>query len=120
MHLAIVAGLAIAQATTPVILPKAAPAAQTVRTWEKVIVPGTTYRAILDPKGPLQIHALRVHPSGSIRPEVALPGKTVFDDTMTGGRGSTTKIAQDNGAFAAINGDFFPINTGRSSGDPLG
>jgi hypothetical protein len=44
----------------------------------------------------------------------------VFDDTMTGGRGSTTKIAQDNGAFAAINGDFFPINTGRSSGDPLG
>jgi len=120
VYLAIFAAIAFGQVASPVILPKAAPAAQTVRTWEKVIVPGTTYRAIMDPKGPLQIHALRVHPGGGIRPEVALPGKTVFDDTMTGGRGSTTKIALDNGAFAAINGDFFPINSGRSSGDPLG
>lgn len=87
------------------------------QTWEKLIVPGLTYRMEIDLGLPRVIHAFRYVPgSGNVfsRPELA--GSQVFmPDNATKGRESLTATIQTNGALAGINADFFPW-----SGDPIG
>ncbi len=87
------------------------------QTWEKLIIPGLTYRMEVDLGLPRVIHAFRYTPgSGNVfsRPELA--GSQVFmPDNATKGREALTTTIQTNGALAGINADFFPW-----SGDPIG
>ncbi|HLO97386.1 MAG TPA: phosphodiester glycosidase family protein [Fimbriimonas sp.] len=82
--------------------------------WEKPVAPGLMYRMELQQYPPRLIHSLRYITSSpviSMSPE--LGGKTVFD-SKGDGRRKVLDIAKENGALAAINGDFF------NQGDPLG
>ena len=87
--------------------------------WEKTISPGVTYRMEVRPDGPLVIHAVRMTPNAPdthLKPVLA--GNTVFEEAL-GGRTSVSRMAQDNGALVAINGDFFLFGK-TPNGDPLG
>jgi hypothetical protein len=71
------------------------------------------------PDGPLVIHAVRISPNAPdthVKPVLA--GDTVFEEAL-GGRKTVSKMAQENGALVAINGDFFPFGK-TPNGDPLG
>jgi hypothetical protein len=87
------------------------------QTWEKMVVPGLTYRMEIDLGLPRVIHAFRYFPgSGSVYSRPELAGSQIFvPDDATKGREALTKTIETNGALAGVNADFFPW-----SGDPIG
>jgi len=89
--------------------------------WEKPLAPGVTFRMEIDPAGPFVTYGIRMAPGApGVRAMAALPGRTVYDASPSLGRGTTTRIASDNEAPAAINADFFPFAQNYMTGDPLG
>lgn len=104
-------GLALALAAAPQLL-----IAQS-QTWEKLIVPGLSYRMEIDLGLPRVIHAYRYVPgSGKVYSRPELAGSQVFvPDDATKGREVLTRTIETNGALAGVNADFFPW-----SGDPIG
>ncbi|CAN5502608.1 hypothetical protein BH11ARM2_BH11ARM2_29170 [soil metagenome] len=91
------------------------------KVWEKPLAPGLIYRTEVDPAGPFVSYALRVSPEApDVRVEPVLAGTSVFGPGPLFGRGTVTQMAEESGAIAAINTDFFPLGGGRGTGDPLG
>ncbi|MBX3112720.1 MAG: phosphodiester glycosidase family protein [Fimbriimonadaceae bacterium] len=95
------------------------PAWAQIQKWEKLVVPGLTYRMEIDYAAPRVVHILRWSPSAaktSARAETAgkpmLAPKAV--DASQGRAKVSAMVARDN-ALAGINGDFFPWQ-----GNPLG
>ncbi|MFZ4506768.1 MAG: phosphodiester glycosidase family protein [Fimbriimonas sp.] len=98
-----------AQKAKPVIKPQ-------VKSWEKPIAPGLSYRMEFDPAGPFLIHVLRFSPqSPAVRARPELGTGVVYRDDPTRGRRTVSEMVEQNRALAGINGDFFPF-----TGDPLG
>ena len=92
-------------------------AGQEARVWEKLIVPGLTYRMEVDESLPRVIHAYR-YTSGTegLKLVPALGLGTVFDSAGdTKGLEAQSATIQRTGALAGVNGDFFPW-----TGDPIG
>ncbi|MEQ1824090.1 MAG: phosphodiester glycosidase family protein, partial [Fimbriimonadaceae bacterium] len=87
--------------------------------WEKLVVPGLTYRMELDSTLPRMIHVLRWSPNSSVTAKPELAGGTVFEPNATNGRETISEMAKRTSALAVINADFFPFGT-QPSGDPLG
>ncbi|MCG9895450.1 MAG: phosphodiester glycosidase family protein [Fimbriimonadaceae bacterium] len=88
-----------------------------VRTWEKPIGPGLTYRAVVDFEKPLMIHALRWTPGAEtfvLKPENG-GGQVYGDSPPTKGREAMIPMVTRTTAVAGVNADFFPF-----TGDPLG
>lgn len=88
-----------------------------VRSWEKLIGPGLTYRMEFDAGAPIVIHALRWSPRAVTylgRPEL---GRGTVYSPEAGGAALETVPAMTirTGAAAGINADYFPW-----TGDPLG
>lgn len=85
--------------------------------WEKLIVPGLSYRMEVDLALPRVIHAFRYVPgSGKVYSKPELAGSQIFmpeDDTK--GREPLTRTMESMGALAGVNADYFPW-----SGDPIG
>ncbi len=89
-----------------------------VRSWEKLIAPGLTYRMEVDFAKPLVIHAYRWSPkSPEVRAESGLAGPVIFGDQNGAvvGRETIPAMVNRTNALAGINADFFPW-----TGDPLG
>lgn len=89
-----------------------------VRSWEKLIAPGLTYRMEVDFAKPLVIHAYRWSPkSTEVRAESGLAGPVIFGDKNgeVTGRETMPAMVERTNALAGINADFFPW-----TGDPLG
>ncbi len=119
----------------PLLLARPAPQAPAVQAWEKPVVPGLVYRMEVERSPARVVHILRFTPTaGTATLAPALAGGTVYEDAPKGenaegrdvgdapsagsdpkGRGTTARIARENDALAAVNGDFFPF-----TGDPLG
>jgi hypothetical protein len=97
------AALAIAIASTTLVGPAAANAGVTKTV--KTLAPGLTLTRISDPKGPFKIRVLTVDPK-RVTLDVALAGKTFSSFTQT------SKMARNDGAIAAINGDFWTYPSG--------
>jgi exopolysaccharide biosynthesis protein len=70
-----------------------------------VLLYGLTDETLLDPPGPVAVHALRVNPRIA-RLEVALA------DDRSPARETVAAIAQRRGAIAAVNGGFFALENG--------
>ena len=105
----------------PLLAATASPQSSTRQVWEKPLAAGVTFRMEIDPAGPFVTYAIRMAPGApGVRAAAALPGKTIYDASPSSGRGTTTKIAIDNEAPAAINADFFPFAQNYMTGDPLG
>lgn len=87
------------------------------QSWEKLIVPGLSYRMEVDFALPRVIHAFRYVPgSGKVYSEPELAGSQVFmPDDDTKGREPLTRTMESMGALAGVNADFFPW-----TGDPIG
>jgi len=69
-----------------------------------------------DPKAPLVINILKVHPQKSeVNVVSALGQDKIIDDSPTKGREALSSIVARKGALAGVNADFFPF-----TGDPLG
>ncbi|MEQ1933073.1 MAG: phosphodiester glycosidase family protein, partial [Fimbriimonadaceae bacterium] len=83
--------------------------------WEKLVVPGLTYRMEVDPAQPRMIHALRWSPNSDVRAVPELAGGTIFEATPSIGRETISSMAKRTAAVAVINADFFPF-----TGDPIG
>ncbi len=84
--------------------------------WEKLVVPGLSYRCEIDNSSNRQIHILRFSPGSNglvMRPEVA--GGKVYALPADKGRETVTEMVKRTGAIAGINADFFPFTA-----DPLG
>lgn len=89
-----------------------------VRTWDKLVGPGLSYRMEADFTKPLTVHSLRWTPAArTFRAEATLGGPVVLGDINgeTRGREAVPAMALRTRAVAAINADFFPW-----TGDPLG
>ncbi len=85
--------------------------------WEKLIVPGLTYRMEVDYSLPRVIHAIRYTAgSGTVfsRPELA-GGAVFLPDDASRGRETVNSMVTTTRAIAGINADFFPF-----TGDPVG
>lgn len=87
--------------------------------WEKLVVPGLTYRMEIDLSKPLVMHGLRwTSGSGAVRARVELNSPTLLapkDVDPNQGRETLSNGVRRSQAIAAINGDFFPWR-----GNPLG
>ncbi len=84
--------------------------------WEKLLLPGLTYRMEADRATPLVLHAIRFSPGSpwvSAKPD--LGRKTIFSENSTGGRATVSEMVRNTGAIGGVNADFFPF-----TGDPLG
>lgn len=84
--------------------------------WEKLVVPGLSYRLEIDNGTNRQTHILRFSPGANgltMRPEVA--GGKVYALPADKGRETVTEMVKRTGAVAGINADFFPFTA-----DPLG
>ena len=80
------------------------------QTWEKLIMPGLTYRMEVDQATPRVVHALRYTPGNPFvhpRPEVAK--LTVYEPDETKGREELSALVKRVNAVGGINGDFFPF-----------
>ncbi|MDX2065932.1 MAG: phosphodiester glycosidase family protein [Fimbriimonadaceae bacterium] len=96
------------------------PTAPSVEAWEKPIAPGLLYRTEIRP-GPVVVHAVRQFAgSEGVRATAAVPGKTVYADNATMGRGTVGQMVRDYQALGGINADFFPLSRDKATGDPLG
>jgi hypothetical protein len=96
------------------------PAAPNVEAWEKPIAPGLLYRTEIRP-GPVVVHAIRQFAGAEgVRAIAAVPGKTVYADNATMGRGTVGQMVRDYQALGGINADFFPLSRDKATGDPLG
>jgi exopolysaccharide biosynthesis protein len=94
----------------------ALPLMVSAQTWEKMLMPGLTYRMEVDLKTPRLTHALRYMPGApgvTSRPEVA--GTKMFSIGEDKGRETVSSMVSRSNAVAGINADFFPF-----TGDPLG
>lgn len=92
------------------------PSLSRAQTWEKLIMPGLTYRMEVDQATPRVVHALRYTPGNPFvhpRPEVAK--LKVYEPDETKGREELSALVKRTNAVGGINGDFFPF-----TGDPLG
>lgn len=85
--------------------------------WEKLVVPGVTYRMEVTQEPPRVVHALRfAQAAAALGPRTELAQGRVFAGSAeTSGRATLSQTVQNTGALAAVNGDFFPW-----TGDPLG
>jgi hypothetical protein len=83
--------------------------------WEKLMLPGLTYRMEVDSGTPRVIHALRFSPGSPVAAKPALARGSVFTVDPARSRATVSEIVMDEGAIAGINADFFPF-----TGDPLG
>ena len=100
MNAAIVAAVAVAQATT----------------WTNTVRPGIQYIHFVDSETPLVYHALRFkYPLPGIKLEARLAGDNVFGKDGADSLETVGSMAARMGALAAINGDYF-----GNDGDPLG
>jgi len=93
------------------------PVEANVQTWQKMILPGLTYRMEVDPTIPRLVHAVRVSLKSdqiSLLPELA-QGQVFNPDLDVLGRETVSAMAVRSNALLTINADFFPL-----SGDPLG
>lgn len=84
--------------------------------WEKLVVPGLTYRQEIDRTVPRVTHAFRMNlgaPGVKLVPHLA-QGK-VYENDETKGRGVLSQALRETGAIAGVNAGFF-----GPSGDPLG
>lgn len=92
-----------------------------LRVWEKPLAPGLVYRTEVDPAGPFVTHALLASPEApGLRVSPVLAGTTVYGPAPFYGRGTVTQMADEAGAIAALNTDYFPLGGNRGTGDPLG
>jgi len=106
--IAFLAVLAIAQTPKPV-LP--------IQAWEKPIAPGLVYRMEFDPNVPRTLNAIRLTPkSPSLRWSTELAGRTINEEGTFKGRLTPTAMAEQAGALAAVNGDFFSYDQGAPIG----
>lgn len=86
------------------------------QTWEKLIVPGLSYRMEIDALTPRVIHALRFSPgSPFVRPKPEMAQLAIYAPDESKGREELSALVRRTGAVAGINADFFPF-----TGDPLG
>ena len=88
-----------------------------IQSWEKVVSPGLTYRMEVDTETPLIVHGLRFSlntPGLKARPELA--GHTINEEGTVKGRLTPAQMAAQDGAIAAINGDFFSFTQGAPIG----
>lgn len=90
-------------------------AASSGQVWEKLVVPGLTYRMEVDSAQPRMIHALRWSPGSDVKALPELAGGTVFEANPSFGRETISAMAKRTAAVAVINADFFPF-----TGDPIG
>lgn len=84
--------------------------------WEKLVVPGLTYRLEIDRTVPRMTHAFRMNlgaPGVKMVPHLAQG--TVYEMDDTKGRGVLSQALRETGAVAGVNAGFF-----GPSGDPLG
>lgn len=84
--------------------------------WEKLLLPGLTYRMEVSQNPPRILHAIRFSPHSdwiTARPELSR-GK-VYSQDVAQSRATISQAIKSTGAIAGINGDFFPF-----TGDPLG
>ncbi len=81
-----------------------------IQAWEKLIVPGLSYRMEIDNAGPKVIHAFRYSlgsPNIQLGAEIA-KGK-VFSGNPRRGCETLEALVKNTGAIGGINGDFFPF-----------
>ncbi len=84
--------------------------------WEKLVVPGLTYRQEIDRSVPRMTHAFRMNlgaPNVKMVPHLAQG--TVYEMDETKGRGVLSQALRETGAVAGVNAGFF-----GPSGDPFG
>ncbi len=81
-----------------------------IQAWEKLIVPGLSYRMELDDAGPKVIHAFRYSiGSDFIRLGTEIAKGKVFSENPRRGCETLQTLVKNNGAIGGINGDFFPF-----------
>jgi hypothetical protein len=84
--------------------------------WEKLVMPGLSYRMEVDLATPRVVHALRYSPgSPFVRPRPEVANLVVYTPNETKGREELSALVKRVGAVAGVNGDFHPY-----TGDPLG
>ena len=87
----------------------AALSAQPTTVETRALAPGVTYRRLSDPRGPWEMHVVRVDLR---RAPVTLAAAHARDSLR--GRERTSDIARRAGALVAINADFFDLRTGEN------
>lgn len=84
--------------------------------WEKLVMPGLSYRMEVDLATPRVVHALRYSPgSPFVRPRPEVANLVIYTPSETKGREELSALVKRVGAVAGVNGDFHPF-----TGDPLG
>lgn len=90
-----------------------------IQKWEKLVVPGLTYRMEIDYAAPRVVHVLRYSPTSAKLPaRVETAGKPMLapkDVDTNQGRSKVSSMVTRANALAGVNGDFFPWQ-----GNPLG
>lgn len=102
----------------PVVFASAAVNAEVIKTWDKPMAPGMTFRMEVEANPARTIYGIKFDPK-LVRAESWLAGGSIYEEGTTNGRGVVSQMVKEAGASAGFNGDFFQW-TPDPGGDPSG
>ncbi len=92
--------------------------AETVKSWEKPLAPGMTFKMEVEANPARTIYGIKYDPK-LVRAESRLAGGQIYEPGRFNGRSVVSEMVKEAGAQAGINGDFFQW-TPDPGGDPQG
>lgn len=92
--------------------------AEVVKSWEKPLAPGMTFRMEVEANPARTIYGIKYDPK-LVRAESWLAGRKIYQPGQFNGRSVVSEMVKEAGAQAGINGDFFQW-TPDPGGDPQG
>lgn len=91
---------------------------EVVKTWDKPLAPGMTFRMEVEANPSRTIYGIKFDPK-KVRAESWLAGGSIYEPGSTNGRAVVSQMVREAGAQAGFNGDFFQW-TPDPGGDPQG
>jgi hypothetical protein len=92
--------------------------AEVVKSWEKPLAPGMTFRMEVESNPARTIYGIKYDPK-LVRAESRLAGGMIYEPGQFNGRSVVSQMVKEAGAQAGFNGDFFQW-TPDPGGDPQG
>lgn len=104
--------------TLALVLGGAAAQAEVVKTWDRPLAPGMTFRMEVEANPARTIYGIKFDPQ-RVRAESWLAGGAIYEAGGSNGRAVVSQMVKEAGAQAGFNGDFFQW-TPDPGGDPQG